>query len=118
VAIATLALAVGGCAQPGTQAPKPEAAKLSVGASDISTACGYAEELTAFSGPHASGLSALESMAADGAHKLAGVFARSQTWIYQGESIGALMNDSISLLGDCGLTRARQVLVAAMAAGH
>jgi hypothetical protein len=113
-----IAIALGGCAQPGTQAPKPEAAKLAVGTSDIATACGYAQELTAFGGSHASGLGAEEAMARQGADKLAGVFAHSSTWIYQGESIGGLLNDTSSLLGECGLTGARQVLERALAHGH
>jgi hypothetical protein len=117
-ALTAFAIALAGCAQPGTQAPKPEAAKLAVGTSDISTACGYAQELTAFGGPHAAGLGAQEAMATEGANRLAGVFAHSSTWIYQGESIGGLLNDSSSLLGECGLTGARQVLERALRHGH
>jgi hypothetical protein len=112
VLAATLGLV--GCAQPGTQAPKPEAAKLAVGTSDISVACGYLEEATAFGGRQGKNLSSIKSMAQTGAQKLAGVYAHDQTDIYQGDSIGALMGDAISLLHDCGLTSAENTLKQAL----
>jgi hypothetical protein len=112
---AALAL-LAGCAQPGTQAPKAQAAKLAVGTSDISTACGYLEERGAFGRPSPQNLASLESMAEDGARRLAAVYASDQTGIYQGDSVGALLGDSISLLHDCGLTKAEQTLRQALAA--
>ena len=103
-------VAATGCASPGTPAPSSQAAKLSVATSDIATACGYADELTAFGDHHVS-LSSEEAMAAQGASKLAGVYARSHAWIYQGESIGGVVNGSIALLGECGLPGARTTLL-------
>lgn len=115
-AIATVLGAVlAACAQPGTQAPRPEAAKLAVGTGDISTACGYLEERTAFGQAPAKTRAAIEAMAQQGARKLASVFARDQTGIYQGESIGAVLGDSISLLHDCGLHGAELTLQRALA---
>lgn len=108
--------AVAGCAQPGTQAPKAQAAKLAVGTSDISAACGYLEERGRFGRASPQNLASLEAMAEDGAHRLAAVYARDQTDIYQGDSIGALLGDGISLLHDCGLTRAEKTLQQALAA--
>ncbi len=108
-----LALAVSGCAQPGTQAPKAESAKLAVGTSDISTACGYLEEVTAFGRPGRR-LASIVSMAQAGAQKLADVYAHDQTDIYQGDSIGAVLGDSISLLHDCGLTGPQKMLQEAL----
>jgi hypothetical protein len=113
-----LALALGGCAQPGTQAPKPQAARLAVGTGDISTACGYLEELTAFGGHKGKDLDPIESMAETGAKKLAAVYAVDQTDIYQGESIGAVLGDSVSLLHDCRLAGAQQLLEEALRAHH
>lgn len=115
---ALLATALAGCAQPGTQAPKAQAAKLAVGTADISNACGYVEELTAFGGRKAKNLAPLESMAQTGARKLIAVYARDQTGIYQGESIGAVLGDSISLLRDCRLTAAEKMLELALARHH
>jgi hypothetical protein len=107
-------MALTGCAQPGTQAPKPEAAKLAVGTSDISTACGYLEEVTAFGGRKGKKLTSIQSMAQTGARKLASVYAHDQTDIYQGDSIGALLGDGISLLHDCGLSGAENTLKRAL----
>ncbi len=106
--------ALSGCAQPGTQAPKAQAAKLAVGTSDISTACGYLEELTAFDRSSPQTVAPIESMAQTGAGKLAAVYAEDQTGIYQGDSIGALLGDSISLLKDCGLIGPEKVLQQAL----
>ncbi len=115
VAALLVAGAAAGCAQPGTQAPKPEAARLSHATGDISLACGYAEELTAYGGAGRSGLGAEEATAATGAHLLAEVFSRGPSWVYQGESVAGVVSDSISLLGECGLRRARRTLQTATA---
>jgi hypothetical protein len=114
VAATVVVLVVAGCAQPGTQAPRQEAAKLAVGTSDISAACGYLEELTAFGGRRGKDLSSIEALAAAGARKLAGVYAHDQTDIYQGESVAGLLGDSISLLRDCGLVESERMLRAAL----
>ncbi len=116
VASLSLAVLLPGCAQPGTQVPMSEAAKLGVGTSDISNACGYLEELTAFGPRRGKALASIASMAQTGAQKLAGVYAKHQTDIYQGDSVGALLGDSISLLHDCRLTRAERILERALRA--
>lgn len=115
VLLALAAVCLGGCAQPGTPAPSAEAAKLDVATGRISVACGYLEELTAFPGRHAPQRPWIESIAVSGARKLASVYAHDQSSIYQGESVGAIVNDSISLLHDCGLSGARKVLEQAQA---
>ena len=112
---ALVVIVLAGCAQPGTQAPKAQAAKLAVGTGDISTACGYLEGLTAFGGREGKNLAPIESMAQAGARKLTAVYAEDQTDIYQGESIGAVLGDSTSLLHDCGLTGAEETLKQALA---
>ena len=109
-----LALLMASCAQPGTQAPKAQAAKLAVGTSDISTACGYLEEVRAFGPASPHSLAAIESMAQTGARKLAFVYAHDQNEIYQGDSIRALLGDAISLIQDCGLTGPERTLQQAL----
>jgi hypothetical protein len=42
------------------------------------------------------------------------VYRHDHSRIYQGESVGAVMNDSIALLGKCRLQRARRLLMRAM----
>ncbi|MBV9797160.1 MAG: hypothetical protein JO039_03855 [Solirubrobacterales bacterium] len=109
-ALALCGLAVAGCTQPGSQAPKAQAAKLSHATGDISLACGYAQELTAFGGPNQPGVGTQESMALEGAHLLVSVWSHNPMWVYQGETISGVVSDSISLLGNCGLTRAQGYL--------
>jgi hypothetical protein len=106
-----LTLALAGCAQAGTpQVSSGEAASIGVATGRIAVACGTAEELRAFGGPHPPGLAGQESIAVSGARKLAEVYRHDHGHIYQGESVGAVLHDTISLLGDCGLGRARRLL--------
>ncbi len=94
--------------------PSALAQKLAVGTSDITAACGYAEELTAFGAPAADQLHALQTMATQGAGKLALVYRHTSSDIYQGESIGAVLHGAIALLGECGLSGARAPLLRAL----
>jgi hypothetical protein len=105
-----LVLGLNACSQPGTQAPLAQAKKLDEATSAISVSCGYAEQTAAFGGPRASGLRTLDASASAGARKLVSVYIRDRADIYQGETIKAIVSDSIALLGDCGLDRARDVL--------
>ena len=114
LAAALTALAAG-CAPPGTPVASKQASELDVATSRISVACGYEEEITAAGRPDPSELAWIGSVAVSGADKLAYVYARDQRDIYQGESIGAIVNDSISLLAGCRLRAARIVLERALA---
>jgi hypothetical protein len=114
--LVSLALTGGlsGCLKPGTPVSSKQADKLDVATSRMSVACGYEEELTARGAPHPKLLRWIESIAVSGAQKLALVYAKDQTHIYQGESVGAIVNDSISLLAGCRLPAARKVLEQAL----
>jgi hypothetical protein len=115
---AAAALVLAACQGPGTSVPSALAQKLAVGTGDITTACGYADELTAF-GDHAeSQLRPLQAMAAQGADKLALVYRHTSSDIYQGESIGAVLHGAIALLGECGLPAARRPLERALTPGR
>jgi hypothetical protein len=118
LALAAAAVALAGCQSPGTPAPASEAAKLDVATNRISVACGYAEELGAFGGGRPAGLDWIQSIAVSGARKLASVYAHDQSDIYQGESIGAIVGDSVSLLGGCRLYEAERLLKRALATRH
>ena len=98
------------CSQPGTQAPLASAKKLDEATTAISVSCGYAEQVSAFGGPHAPGLASLDASAAAGARKLAAVDARVPTDVYQGETVNQIVSDSVGLLGDCGLAGAQRTL--------
>jgi hypothetical protein len=115
VALMAMVVATAGCAPPGTPAPLAQAAKVGVATSDIATACGYAEEASAF-GWRRVNLSPLEAMARHGAVKLARVYEKDQSDIYQGETIAQVVGGAIALLGQCGLPEARGPLLRASAA--
>jgi hypothetical protein len=114
-ALAAVALFLAACSQPGTSVPVDQAAKIGVATQRMAVACGYAYQLRAFGGPHPPGLSRLSSIAVSGARKLAAVYAQDQSDIYQGESVGAVVHDSTSLLAGCGLPAAQRILVKALA---
>jgi len=111
VAVALLAvLSVCGCGAPPPQAPLPYAAKLDSATGSISTTCGEAAQVTAFPGDHRTDLLTLEATAGSAARKLASVYHRDPNWIYQGDTIRQIVHDSLSMLGSCGLHRARALL--------
>lgn len=105
-----------GCAPPGTPVPVKQAAELDVATSRISVACGYEDELTAYRRSNPPGLAGIESIAVSGARKLVSVYALDQSGIYQGESVGAIVGDSISLLRGCRLPAAGALLEHALGA--
>ncbi len=113
-ALSAIAVALGlaACGQPGTQAPLAQAKRLDEATAAISTSCGYAEQISAFGGPHARDIAMLEASAAAGARKLLAVYRRHPTDVYQGETVTQIVADSTELLGECGLPRAQRVLLA------
>jgi hypothetical protein len=100
-------LAISGCGPTPPQAPLPAAMKLDSALSGIASACGLSYQTTALAGHTAPSLDGLEAAATKDTDKLASVDAENPDWIYQGEMISAIVKDSISLLGDCGLSAAR-----------
>ena len=108
-----LALALAACGATPPQAPSKQAMKLSVATSGISTTCGLTYEATAFPGDHKAELAVLEKKVAPNVEKLASVYARNPAWIYQGETVGQIVVDSLSMLHSCGLTRAERTLLRA-----
>ena len=104
------AASVSACGSTAGQAPLEQAMKLSVATGGISTACGLAYQTTAF---QKSDLETLEATASTSATKLASVYAKNRAWIYQGESVDQIVEDSIAMLNACGLHRSAGVLSAA-----
>lgn len=98
------------CGPTPPQAPLPYAKKLDSATSGISTACGLAEQVSAFSGQHGKDLITLEVTAASSGLKLASVYRKNPSWIYQGETVRQIVTDSVSLLGSCGLRGAQAQL--------
>lgn len=110
MAALALALVVAACGATPPQAPDRQAQKLGVSTSGISTACGLAYQVTGFPGHHAAQLETIEAAATSSAKKLATVYARNQSWIYQGETVHDIVRDALSMLSACGLTKAQSVL--------
>jgi hypothetical protein len=106
----TAACALAACGATPPQAPLPYAKKLDSATSGISTACGLAEQVTAFPGDHRKDLITLEVTAGSSGLKLASVYRRNPAWIYQGETVRQIVTDSVSLLGSCGLRGAQTQL--------
>jgi hypothetical protein len=109
VAVA-VAIAFAGCGPPQPQAPLPYAKKLDEATNGISTACGLTYQLTAFPGRHEPDLTVLEATASTAADKLATVYKRNPGWIYQGEPVHAIVDDSLTMLRQCGLSQAARRL--------
>jgi multidrug efflux pump subunit AcrA (membrane-fusion protein) len=104
------ALAIAGCGAQQPQAPLPAAKKLDEATSGISTACGLTYQVTAFPGRHQPDLTVLEATASTAADKLATVYKRNPGWIYQGEPVHAIVEDSLTMLRQCGLPQAARTL--------
>ncbi len=111
----TAAWMLAACGPTPPQAPLPYAKKLDSATSGISTACGLAEQVTAFGGQHQKDLITLGVTAGSSALKLASVYQRNPAWIYQGETVRQILADSESLLGSCGLRGAQTQLKQATA---
>jgi hypothetical protein len=111
LATTALALAVTACGAEPPQPPKASIDKLASATSAISTACGKAYLLTAFGGPHPSGLKRLDATASSSAHTLALVDRRNPNWFYLGATVHKIVAESVAMLGACGLDRARTRLL-------
>ena len=111
--VVLLAGGIAGCSQPGAILSKAQAAKMTTGTSDISTACGYALMGSAFPHQHPR-LAHLESEARQGAVQLADVYHQKPNDIYLGQSIGSIVKSSLALLSQCGLHQARAPLRSAL----
>jgi hypothetical protein len=108
-----LAIVVAGCGATPPQAPTAQAEKLDAATSDIATACGLTYQVIAFPGDHRADLANLEASATASARKLAAVYRRNPGWIYQGETVGKLVDDGVAMLRACGLHDAAGALSAA-----
>jgi hypothetical protein len=108
--IATVALAAG-CGATPPQAPLRAAMKLDSALSGIAHACGLSYQTTALARKPVSPPGVLEAVATRHSDKLASVYAQNPDWIYQGETVRTIVQDSISALDGCGLEQAKAELV-------
>jgi hypothetical protein len=114
-AIATCLLTAGLCSCGATppQAPPHAAHTLGGTTSTISSVCGVADQLHAFGGADRRSQLALEAAAETAARRLLTVYRANRNWIFQGEPVAKIVNESISALRECGLARAARPLLSA-----
>lgn len=105
-----------GCGALPPQAPLPYAKKLDSATSGISTMCGEAYQVRAFGGDQARDMTTLEATVEESVRKLSRVYQRNPSWVYQGETVRQLVREGASMLGSCGLARARMLLLQAVKA--
>jgi hypothetical protein len=110
--IAVAALALAGCGPTPPQAPGPEAHQLNLTLSAISSACGQAAEIQAFS-KSARAMAVTDHQAQKEIPTLVRIYRRNPNWIFQGKSVAQLVQLSISYLDECGLHAAARRLHAA-----
>jgi hypothetical protein len=113
---ALIAMALAGCGPTPPEPPSAQAKKLGASTGDISTECGLTYQVTAFPGDHRKDVANLEAQAKASARSLASVYARNPSWIYQGETVGQVVIDAITMLKACGLPDAASALE--RATGH
>jgi uncharacterized protein YjiS (DUF1127 family) len=104
-----LLLALAGCGATPPQAPGPDAHRLNTALSAISTACGQATEIQAFTND-ARDLTITEHQAEKQVPALAQIYRRNPSWIFQGKTVAELVSMSSTLLDDCGLHAAARRL--------
>jgi hypothetical protein len=110
--IAALAFLAAGCGPTPPQAPGPEAYRLNTALSRISTACGHAAEVQAFTNDRRA-MASLERQARQQIPTLARIYARNPDWVFQGKTVAELVELSESYLDECGLHAAARRLAAA-----
>lgn len=112
LAVTLAAVAAVGCGPTPPQAPLAQAKKLDAATGDIATACGLTYQVTAFPGDHRTDLANLEAAATSSARALASVYTRNPSWIYQGETVGEIVQNGVAMLRTCGLHAAASALSA------
>ena len=110
--IAAALVALAGCGPTPPQAPGPQAHQLNTSLSSISSACGNASEIQAFSNDKRAMANA-EHQAQKQIPTLVKIYKRNPRWIFQGKSVKQLVQMSISYLDECGLHAAARRLRAA-----
>jgi hypothetical protein len=114
IALAALAL-LAGCGPTPPQAPGPQAHRLNNALSAISTACGHAAEIQAFSNDKRA-LTITERQAQRQIPAIVRVYRQNSAWVFQGKTVAELVQMSVTYLDECGLHQAARHLRAAKSA--
>jgi hypothetical protein len=102
-------LAVAGCGPTPPQAPGPQAHQLNTSLSAISTACGNAAEIQAYTNSPRD-LAIAQRQAQKQVGVLAAVYEHNPAWIFQGKSVAELVVMTNTYLDECGLHAAARRL--------
>jgi hypothetical protein len=107
--VVALALLAAGCGPTPPQAPGPQAHQLNMALSQISTACGHASQVQAFTNDKRS-MTILERQAGSQVPAIARVYRQNPGWIFQGKTVAELVRMSRTFLDACGLHGAERRL--------
>ena len=111
-ALAAAAVLAAGCGSTPPQAPGPQAHQLNQALSTFSTACGHAAEVQEFvNSPRL--MDGLNRLAASKVADVARIYHQNPHWVFQGKTVGQLVQMSVSYMTECGLHRAAARLRAA-----
>lgn len=108
IALALLA-ALAGCGPRPPQAPGPQAHRLNEALSRLSTACGHAVEIQAFTNS-ARDMAVTEHQAQAQVPALVAIYRQDPGWVFQGKTVRQLVTMSASYLDECGLHAAARSL--------
>jgi hypothetical protein len=98
-----------GCGPTPPQAPGPQAHQLNESLSGMSTACGEAAQIQAFS-KDAHAMATTEQQAEKQIPALVRVYRQNPNWIFQGKSVAQLVVITNTYLDECGLHAAAKRL--------
>ena len=102
IGIAAALVVLAGCGPTPPQAPGHQAYVLNNALSSISSACGHAAEIQAYSSD-ARAMTITDRQAGKGVNVLAAVYHRNPRWVFQGKSVAQLVVMTNTYLDECGL---------------
>jgi hypothetical protein len=111
LAAGAVVLGLAGCGSVPPATPPPQSSALDSATSGIADVCGRSYRVTEFPGDHHRYLAPLEVTAGQDVRRLASVYAQNHDYLYFGETLDVLVEDSISYLRACGMPNAASLLV-------
>jgi hypothetical protein len=99
-----------GCGVGGDKAPLNAARHINTITSNISTACGELDQLMAFPPPPAKDVNTLKATASSAVRQLAAVYRAHPSWVFDGVTVGTIVNQARAMLRGCGLKEAAEQL--------
>lgn len=110
LAAVLLAAAIAGCGVGGEKAPLNDARHINTITGNISTACGELYQLSAFPPPPAKDVNTLKATASSAVRQLAAIYRAHPDWVFQGATMGTIVNQARAMLRGCGMKEAAEQL--------